>query len=307
MGQTPYKSFLRNYYLAGSLYDCIFAYAMYTVLFQLRGLSVLQISMLLAIWSVFAIAFEIPTGGLADSWSRRRMLIIAPLVKALCFLTWLFADGHFYMYVLGFGFWSLGSSFVSGTSEALLYDTLVHFGKSEEYERVLGRMHFYYNIALGVACISGGFMAALNLNLPLIASIIPLILSSIFFSRIREVPKAGSTDETHYLQHIKAAMGEMRTNRTLLYIGIYLWGIYTVFGTLEEYDQLYYKLVGLPIAAFGVVGFIVSMLVAWSSSHAYRLRGSRWVFFAFPAAGGCLLLLVGRFHSMPMLALLCLS
>jgi hypothetical protein len=77
MGQTPYKSFLRNYYLAGSLYDCIFAYAMYTVLFQIRGLSVLQISMLLAIWSVFAIAFEIPTGGLAGD-ERRYTPTVAP-------------------------------------------------------------------------------------------------------------------------------------------------------------------------------------------------------------------------------------
>jgi len=37
---------------------------------------------------------------------------------------------------------------------------------------------------------------------------VPLILSSIFFSRISEAPKVESTEEMHYFRHIKAALGE---------------------------------------------------------------------------------------------------
>jgi len=287
-----FKSFLRNYLLASSLYECIFAYAIYTALFHIRGLSIFQISLLLSIWSALSIVFEIPTGALADCWSRRWMLVLAPLIKSLCFVTWVFADGHFWVYVLGFVFWSLGSSFVSGTSEALLYDTLVHHGQTDDYERVLGRNHFYTNIALGAACITGGLMAKLNLNLPLIASIPTLILCSIFFFLIEEAPKSKPADGIHYFQHIKAALGEMRSNRTLLYLGLYLWAISLIFGTLEEYDQLYYQLAHLPIAAFGVAGFITSMLVAWSGAHAYRLKGRRSVFYLLPAFGGVMLVFV---------------
>lgn len=102
METQKYKLFLRNYLLSSSLYDFIFAYAIYNVLFNIRGLSVFQISILLAWWALTAMLFEIPSGALADYWSRKKMLVIAPLIKSLCFITWFFADGNFYLYGLGF-------------------------------------------------------------------------------------------------------------------------------------------------------------------------------------------------------------
>ena len=52
MPEFPYKSFLRNYYLTGFFYEFIFAYAIYTLLFSMKVLSVFQISLLLA-WTIF--------------------------------------------------------------------------------------------------------------------------------------------------------------------------------------------------------------------------------------------------------------
>jgi MFS family permease len=133
------RRFLRYYYLTTVCYDFVFAYAIYTVFFSLRGLTVFQISLLLSWWTVTSIVLEIPTGALADSWSRRKMLALAPLIKSFCFLTWFLAGGSFYLFALGFLLWSAGSSLSSGTSEALLYDTLVHYGKRDDYEKALGR------------------------------------------------------------------------------------------------------------------------------------------------------------------------
>jgi MFS family permease len=90
MQNFSFKSFLRNYYLTSFFYDFIFAYAIYNVLFNIHGLSVLQISLLLAWWALTATFLEIPTGVLADSRSRKKMLVIAPIVKALCFVIWAF-------------------------------------------------------------------------------------------------------------------------------------------------------------------------------------------------------------------------
>lgn len=137
MQNFSYKFFLRNYYLTSFFYDFVFAYAIYNVLFNTRGLSVFQISLLLTWWAAIAMLLEIPTGALADYWSRKKMLTIAPVLKSLCFLVWFFANGNFYLYGLGFVFWALGSSLVSGTTEALLYDTVVYAGKKDEYEKVL--------------------------------------------------------------------------------------------------------------------------------------------------------------------------
>lgn len=306
METQKYKSFIRNYLLSSSLYDFVFAYAIYNVLFNIRGLSVFQISLLLSWWALTAMLFEIPSGALADYWSRKKMLVIAPIIKSLCFITWFLADGNFYLYGLGFLFWSIGSSLVSGTTEALLYDELVVFKKKDKYEKILGQKKFYFHIALAISTITGGFIAHYNLDLTLIFSVIPLFLSAFFASLIKESPKAKSTEEVHYLEYIKLAYREVKSNRILLILLIYSFGI-SIFGNIEEFDQLYYQLSGLPIFAFGLVGFLWSMLNSVGSYYAHKFKNASWVFYTFPFVAVILLFFVGIKPSILMIGVLLLA
>ena len=234
------------------------------------------------------------------------MLVIAPIIKSLCFVVWFFANGDFYLYALGFLFWSIGSSLVSGTTEALLYDELTGFDKKEEYEKALGKKKFYFHIALAVSTISGGFIAHYSIDWALIFSVIPLLLSAFFAMLIKETPKAKSTEEIHYLDHIKSAYKEIKQNKILLYFFAYAVGI-SIFGGIEEFDQLYYQLAGLPIFAFGIVGFIWSAFNSIGSYFAHRLKNTHWIYYGLPFFGFVLMLLVGLFPSIPMIVLLLLS
>ncbi len=303
MHNFPNKSFLSNFYLAGFFYEFIFAYAIYTLLFSLRGLDVFQISLLIGYWSLVSIVFEVPSGALADYWDRKKMLIIAPLIKALCFIVWYFAQGNFYLYAAGFTLWGLSESFMSGTSQALLYDTLVAAGKKDEFEKVLGRVKFFFYISLAISIISGGFIANYNLDLTLLVSIVPLLLSSVFASRLPTVPRVESTREVHYLTYIKEAVKEIRNNRVFLYLFIYFMAI-SIFGILEEFDQLYFQLIGLPVWAFGIVGFLWSGFNAVGAFFAYKIKDHTSVYYIFPFVSAVFLAFVSRFASLPMLALL---
>ena len=113
--------FMRVGYGYAFLFDFCLAYAIYTALFSLEGLGVDQIGILLAFWSVTAVILELPSGALSDWLDRRLLLVIAPLFKALTFGVWALADGNFWLYGLGFLFWSIGQALYSGTFEALLY------------------------------------------------------------------------------------------------------------------------------------------------------------------------------------------
>jgi MFS family permease len=303
---NKYKSFLRNYYLSSALYDFIFAYAIYNVLFNIRGLSIFQISLLLSWWALTSVLFEIPSGALADHWSRKKLLVIAPLIKSLCFVAWFVANGNFYLYALGFLFWSIGSSFVSGTTESLLYDELTAFGKKEEYEKILSRKNFYFHISLAVSGITGGIIAYYNLDWALIFSIIPLILSSYFAFLIQETPKIKSTEEVHYLDHIKIAIKEIKQNKLLLYFFAFAVGI-DIMGGLEEFDQLYYQLAGLPLFAFGFASFLWSMSNSLGSYFAHKLKNVHWIYYGLPFISFVLLLFVGFFPSIAMIGVLLLA
>lgn len=82
---------------------CLPIYAFYTLLFIERGMSISEIAILVSLWSGFSILFEIPSGILADRWSRRNMLVIASFVEGFCFFIWSFSQS-FSLFAVGFSF-----------------------------------------------------------------------------------------------------------------------------------------------------------------------------------------------------------
>ncbi len=306
MKEQNYQSFLRNYYLSLFFYDFVFAYAIYNVLFSIKGLSVSEISILLACWSLTSILFEIPSGALADYWSRRKILILAPLIKSFCFITWFFANGDFYLYALGFFFWSIGYSLVSGTREALLYDELTFFNKTKVYEKALSKKNFYFYLSIGISSVLGGMIAHYDLDYVLILSVIPLLFSSFFAFCMPESKKVKSTEEIHYLKFIKLAYKEVKSNKLLFYFFIYSLGI-SILSNLEEFDQLYFELAKLPIFYFGIAGLIWAIFNATGSYFAHKLKRFTFIYFLIPFLCFVLLLFAGLFPSIPMIGLLLLT
>src|SRR5690606_41419850 len=95
----PLRRFLRGYLAYVFLFDFMLAYAIYTALFQLRGVSLAEIGILLAFWSATAIVLEIPSGALSDHFDRRVLLVAAPLVQAPTLRRW--APPHRQFWPLG--------------------------------------------------------------------------------------------------------------------------------------------------------------------------------------------------------------
>ncbi|MFE0750163.1 MFS transporter [Gordonia sp. NPDC058843] len=145
---------------AALLEDLIPLYPLYAVLFADpgipgAGLGPAEISALFVIWSVSAVIVEVPTGVLADRLSRRKLLIAGPLLTASGFALWTAAPS-FVSFAVGFVLWALGGSLRSGTTQALVYDELVHLGRSQDYARLSGAMR----AAAAVGVIGGTALAA---------------------------------------------------------------------------------------------------------------------------------------------------
>lgn len=119
------------------LADTVPLYPLYALLFADTGLSDAEISALFVIWSVVGIAAEVPSGVLADRFSRRGCLAAAGAFQAAAFAVWIAFPG-FAGFAAGFVVWGLGGSLVSGAQEALLYDGLAAVGADDGYARVQG-------------------------------------------------------------------------------------------------------------------------------------------------------------------------
>jgi hypothetical protein len=114
-------------------------YPLYALLFADTGLSEAQISGLFAVWSLTGLLAEVPTGALADRWSRRGALVLASLLEAAGFVLWT-AVPSVASFAAGFVLWGVGGALSSGSAEALVYEGLAADGATAAYTRVSGRI-----------------------------------------------------------------------------------------------------------------------------------------------------------------------
>jgi MFS family permease len=117
--------------------DVVPLYPLYALLFADAGLSDADVSALLAVWSVTGVLAEVPSGALADRFSRRAALVTAGVLQALAYVLWTALPGV-PAFAAGFVVWALGSALVSGAFEALLHDGLAAAGAAGQFGRVYG-------------------------------------------------------------------------------------------------------------------------------------------------------------------------
>ncbi|MHA6299248.1 MFS transporter [Devosia sp. CAU 1758] len=304
------RRFLGIYYAYAFLFDFILAYAFYTALFELEGLSLTEIGLLLAFWSATAIIFEMPSGALSDHFDRRWLLVAAPLFKALTFLLWIVATGNFWLYALGFLFWSLAQALQSGSREALLFERMAYEGRSDDFDKVLGRDNAAEELGIGFGALLGGFVAFYSFDWGLWLSIPPLLLASVLALFLHDVRRGSAEPEpletpAGYFSHFIDAANEFRHHADLRFVTTYIAVGLVVFELIEEFDQLYYLAVSLPVWAWGIAGAGVEFIFAGASLYAYRLAGRPWLAWLLPLLGGALLVIASIGDSPWYVLLLC--
>lgn len=227
---------------------CIFSnlvpiYPVYLLLFEHKGLSLSEISLLLMIWSVPVVFLELPSGVLADRWSRKNLLLISVFLQAACFAVWFFADG-FSLFAAGFVLWGVAEAMGSGAREALLFDSLKKAGQKDRFDRIYGRGEMFGRISLAAAMLLGGILTHFGgFSTALIVSVLSLLLSSAIvlgFTEVNLYLEARSDkdpeSETVNPQTLRgAAVFLLGTPIILLPVLLSVLAV-GMYGTLDEYD-----------------------------------------------------------------------
>lgn len=147
-------------------------YATYAILIVDYGVSPLELSVLLASWSASAMVFELPSGVLADRFSRRWLLISACLLKSACFFVWMLYP-TFWGFFCGFLLWGLESAMRSGAEEALVYESVRRESTDSDFERVFGRGAAAGSLGTGLAFLAGGYLVdSIGFDLVLLLSVV---------------------------------------------------------------------------------------------------------------------------------------
>ncbi|MGA0854740.1 MAG: MFS transporter, partial [Luteolibacter sp.] len=149
----------RLFVLFSTLYNARAYYPVLAVLFTDLGLRLDQYLLLNAVWAAAIFLFEVPSGALADTLGRKRLLVFSAALMVLEMGVLLFApkDGGLLLFAL-----CLLNRFLSGTSEAaasgadeaIVYESLPEKDREAAWDQVM---------ATAMRWRSAGFLIAMTL------------------------------------------------------------------------------------------------------------------------------------------------
>lgn len=303
---------MNNFLWKVSLYKFLDAFkligAIFVLLFQQNRLSVFQISLLIAIWSATQLILEVPMGVVADKYPRRNVLIVATVLLAIGFALWL--QGGFIFYALGMILWGIRNALTSGTIEAFVYDELKNYNKEAEYGKVNGKLEGTMQLGFMFSAILGGLIAQFSFNWVLILTILTNLLGALVLFTTKAVKPVRSTGEAKYFTVLKDAIREIKSNKTILFIIIFISLTFGVSGSADEYWPLIFNNLGVNTALIGTLmalEFGVFALSGYSFPYIDRKVKSKNWNLILVVVSGLLFIIFGLANSLVLLPLVFIS
>lgn len=233
-----YRLFLGLEGTVAFLFGMIFtASSIYQI--TVAGLSPLQLVLVGTTLELSAFLFEIPTGVVADVYSRRLSIIIGYVLIGAGFLL----EGSFPIFttiILAQVLWGLGYTFTSGALQAWISDEIGEAAAN----RAFLRSHQISQVARLAGIGAGMVLGSVAINLPILAGGMLMVLVSILLAMLmpetgfHPTPRGERTSWQTMLHTLQSGVNLVRTRPALiniLVIGL-IYGLYS-----EGFDRLWIK------------------------------------------------------------------
>lgn len=227
------------------------------------GFTPISIGVMAAAYSAVVPLLEVPSGVLADRWSRTGLLMLA--VAALFAGTAIGGLSHGVVTYIG-GAAFLGAYFAlsSGTVESMVYDTVMEeSGDSDLFQKWLGRVRAAESIALVLSALGGGLLAAHTsarftyfATLPLIAG---SVIALVFF---REPQLHKGTERVPLREHLRLTLTAITHSRHVAHVALISALITLLASAIYEFGPLWLVAMDAPMTLYGPYSAAVFGMVA---------------------------------------------
>jgi DHA3 family tetracycline resistance protein-like MFS transporter len=262
------------------------------------GLTAVQLVLVGTILEISAFVFEIPTGVVADAYSRRLSIIIGYVLMGIGF----FVEGFFPAFLpilFAQVIWGLGYTFTSGATQAWISDEIGEEPANRLFLRATRTGLFASLIGMGGAMLIGVNNVALPIQIGAIgvASIGVVLIFIMPETGFHPIPKEDRNNWQHMSYTFREGVKSVRASPRLMNIlGVgFVYGLYS-----EGFDRLWVKHLldhfDVPIlfgnnqiaffAVLRITGSILTILVLRFVEKRFDSGGS-------PAIGRAMLLITG--------------
>jgi MFS family permease len=261
------------------------------------GLNAAAVGLVSAAYAAVVPFLEVPSGLLADRWSRRGVLMLASVALSLSALLGGLSHG------VGGSLLSavaLGVFFAlySGTLDALLYDTvLAETGSGGRFEREIGRVRLMESAALVVSALAGGWLAAeLSTRATYFLTVPFGLLAVLAYRRFREPGLHRVEARPSVRTQLADTLRALTTTRRLLPVVALSVLTALLLQVLLEFGPLWLVALAVPAVLYGPYWAVLTSTLGLGGALAGRIRLDR----RGPAAGfAALLVVAGTVPALP--------
>jgi MFS family permease len=153
-----------------------------------------QLALFVSTTSILTTILEIPTGYVADKFSRKWSVALGFLCGGLGYLGYMFIEDIYSLLSLAV-FFALGKALNSGAEEALIYDELKAQNQESTYLRVITRGALIGTISGAIGSFSGPILYAIHEHLPFIGSALANFCLTFFILTFKETEPTGEVSQ----------------------------------------------------------------------------------------------------------------
>ncbi len=233
-----------------------------TIFYREHGLSNQDIFILQAFYAIVVVLSEIPTGYFSDVLGRKKSLILGMIFWVIGLGTYAMTRDFWWFLIAELILW-LGSSFISGTDSAMLYDTLLDEGKAVENKKIQWYLQTVSSISEASASFLGGFLAVISIYLPYYTqfSVYLLFFPLAFFL---QEPKQHKHDNKEWIWKgiINIVRYSLHEHKEVKWLILFSWAFWASTLVMSWLLQQYFTHVGVPLVYFGVLWsiFVISLV-----------------------------------------------
>ena len=181
------------------------------------GFDAAAVGAMAAAYAAVTPLLEVPSGILADRWSRRWVLILGCIALMVSSLIGGLSH-NVITYVIGAMVLGVYFAFNSGTVDSIVYDAVVEeTGSNELYEKWIGRIRAVESAAFVLSALAGGALAQYTSTRLTYFVTVPLVgLAIIGFLRFDEPRLHEAAERLSLRSHIALTFRTMMTQRAVL-------------------------------------------------------------------------------------------
>lgn len=238
-----------------------------------KGMSLMALGLLETFFHITSFAMEIPTGAIADLYSRKTSRFISRCLSVISLLMILFCN-NFLGYSLAFIITGLSYNLESGAGEALVYDSLLACGQENKFMKINGQKEMVMQATSVFAFVIGGYLASKTYELTFYLTALAGLMTVFQVLSFQEPPKdqSHSQGRTSFKRQIKDSLALLKASPRLIFLIIFVQFIGAYTTTIFFYLQNAMKIQGYEESAIGLVYAAAAIMCALIAPRVHKIE-----------------------------------